>query len=129
MIHNNLELLNHSRELMIEIHKLTLILASMPIFGETRYFTRPMSPATPAGEPKLRKKHYNLEFIKYLVSNQDITQNSHDLETLFQKGKLTPENFYAALKGKFDRLCNIINGLKQSDENESLISLPGKEEN
>jgi hypothetical protein len=117
MIHNNIELLTLTKDLMIEIHKMTLLLSNMQFFGEGKNINESISSASSIAALH-GKKHYNYEFIKNLVSHSSSQENDH-LETLFEKGKLTHENLYGALKNKLERLGCIINGLKQLEGPES----------
>lgn len=113
MTDNNLEILKRSRDLMIEIHKMTELLSRIPIFGEAGLSNQPVSRNS-------SKKRYSYEFIKNLVSDLNASQYHNHLETLFKKGRLTPENLYAALRNKFERLCGILHGFNQSQENQAV---------
>jgi four helix bundle protein len=121
MIHNNLEILKHCKELMKEIHQMTVVLSKIQVFGEAKHFTQSISTVTSSIAASCRNKNYNYDFIKYLVNDYDDNQSCHHLETLFEKGNLTPENLYAALRNKFERLCRIINGFKQYEENDTIF--------
>ncbi len=114
MILHNYEILLLTRELMIEIHRLTVQLSAMQMFENRQHLPGSVFSVTSAIAEGCTRKQYSYEFIKHLVSAQTFGNSTDHLETLFEKGSLNKENLCAALKNKLEILGNMINGLNQS---------------
>ncbi|MEJ7768530.1 MAG: hypothetical protein WKF89_12010 [Chitinophagaceae bacterium] len=115
MSHMNMEIMHLTKELMTEIHRLTLQISQLQVLGDVRPISDSVCSVSslPAND-KIR--HYSYDFIKYLVSTHAAGHGINHLESLFEKGALTNENLCAALKIKLEMLRCVIKGFKQTAE-------------
>ena len=122
MNQKSIELSLPVKELLIEIHKLTLQLSKLEFCAEHRTPEHSLLASSEAMfTAPARRKQFTHEFFKYLVNVHAPHHHLH-LETLFATGALTNEILYTALKNKIEKLYGIINGFRQSEE--SCISDP-----
>jgi hypothetical protein len=105
-----------TKELLIEIHQLTLQLSNLQIGSERKSEQRSASPGEPQSGRSSKRKRYTYEFFKYFVQVHTPHHRFH-LETLLATGSLNRENMYSALKHKIEKLYGMINGFRQSEEN------------
>jgi hypothetical protein len=104
------------KDLLIEIHRLTLQLSKLEFATERRTIEHPsVSSADTAFVLTAGRKQFKYEFFKYLV-NVHAPHHHFHLETMFAAGALTNENLYTALNDKIERLYGIINGFRQSED-------------
>ena len=116
MNHKSNELSLTVKELLIEIHKLTLQLSSMEFGGERPGPQQTGGASLETSQPaNTRRKKFQYEFFKYLV-NVHAPHHHFHLETLFANGTLTNENLYTALKNRIEKLYGIVQGFRQSEE-------------
>ena len=117
MMQNTPEIGRLPKDLMIEIHNITVLLSNMPIFGEGKLIAPTVSAAATS---ITQQRQNNYEFFKYLVNDHDSGQGMNHLETLFEKGKLTRENLSAALNNKLERLYSTVKGFSTKKENDTV---------
>ena len=98
MNYKDLEIWKLARELVIDIHKMSL------------------------GLPKIEaRRRYNADFIKFLVYAHASNDETIDhLETLFETGSLTDEQLYNTLKQKLDLLGRKLNKFISAVETEHI---------
>ena len=122
MSYRKLEIWQISREVVIDIHRMSLQLPKFELFEEGQQIRRSSKSVKSTIVEGYGRRRYKNEFIKFLVyalASNDETQDH--LETLFDTGSLTDEAVFTSLKEKLDMLGKKLNRFLQSVE-ESHIS-------
>ncbi|MGZ8510786.1 MAG: four helix bundle protein [Chitinophagaceae bacterium] len=84
-----------SRELVIDIHKMSLALPKIEVFEEGQQIRRSMKSIKATIVEGYGRRRYKADFIKFLVYAHASTDETIDhLETLFETGSLTDEQLY-----------------------------------
>ena len=110
MNYKDLEIWKLSRELVIDIHKMSLALAKIEVFEEGQQIRRSMKSIKAIIVEGYGRRRYKADFIKFLVYAHASTDETIDhLETLFETGSLTDEQLYNTLKQKLDLLGRKLN--------------------
>jgi len=119
MSYKNLEIWKLSRELVIEIHTMTLTLPKFEQFEEAQQIRRSIKTVKSTIVEGYGRRRYKADFIKFLIyalSSNDETMDH--LETLFETKSLTNESTYTLLHHKLDvlgkKLNNFVKAVEQS---------------
>jgi four helix bundle protein len=105
MSYKKLEIWQLSRELSIDIHKMTLLLPTFEMYEEGRQIRRSMKSVRSAiveGYGRRRYKNDYIKFIIYALSSNDETIDH--LETLFETESLTDEVLFSNLQQRIKKL-------------------------
>ena len=118
MNYKDLEIWKLAREVVIEIHKMTLNkLPKFEMFEERSQIRRSSKTVKSTIVEGYGRRNYKQNFIKFLIyalSSNDETVDH--LETLFETKSLKDENIYNELKEKLDKLGKKLNSFIQSVE-------------
>lgn len=116
MSYKNLDVWKLAREIVIEIHKMTLTeLPKFEMFEEGSQIRRSIKSVKSTiveGYGRRKYKQEFLRFLSYAIASNDETIDH--LETLFETGSLTNEAVYASIHDKLDLLGKKLNVLIQS---------------
>jgi len=121
MSYKNLEIWQLARELVIEIHKMTLSLPKFEMYEEgsqIRRSSKSVKSTLVEGYGRRNYKNDYLRFITYSLASDDETIDH--LETLFETKSLTDENLYNTLHSKLETLGKKINKFLQSVQKEHI---------
>ncbi|MGZ8541661.1 MAG: four helix bundle protein [Chitinophagaceae bacterium] len=90
--YKDLEIWKLSRELVIDIHKMSLALPKIEVFEEGQQIRCSMKSIKATIVEGYGRRRYKADFIKFLVYAHASTDETIDhLETLFETGSLTDE--------------------------------------
>jgi four helix bundle protein len=121
MSYRNLEIWQLAREVVIEIHKMTLTLPKFEMYEEGSQIRRSSKSVKSTIVEGHGRRNYKSDYERYitiaLASNDETIDH---LENLFETGSLTDEKLYNALHSKIDILGKKINRFLQSVQNEHL---------
>ena len=121
MSYKKLEVWQLARDLVIEIHKMTLSLPKFEMFEEgsqIRRSSKSVRSNIVEGYGRRNYKNDYLRFITYALASNDETIDH--LETLFDTESLNDENLYNTLHSKLETLGKKINRFLQSVQNEHI---------
>lgn len=118
MSYKSLEIWQLARELVIDIHKMTLEkLPKFEMFEEGSQIRRSIKSVKSNIVEGYGRRDYKQEFIRFLIyaiaSNDETTDH---LENLFETASLQDKDLYENLHGKLDKLGRKINLFLQSVE-------------
>ena len=118
MSYKNLEVWQLARELVIEIHGITLTkLPKFEMYEEGSQIRRSIKSVKSAIVEGYGRRRYKQEYIRYLsyaISSNDETIDH--LETLFETGSLTEQELYQSLHDKLELVGKKLNLFIQSVE-------------
>lgn len=121
MSYKKLEIWQLSREVVIEIHKLTLSLPKFEMYEEGSQIRRSSKSVKSTIVEGYGRRNYKSDYIKYLnyalASNDETIDH---LETLFDTESLTDKNLYEILHSKLETLGKKINRFIQAVQNDHL---------
>jgi four helix bundle protein len=121
MSYKNLEVWQLAREVVIEVHKMTMNLPKFELFEEGQQIRRSTKTTKSTIVEGYGRRRYKSDFIKFLVYAHSSNDESVDhLETLFETGSLTEEALYLHLQSKMDILGRKLNKLIQAVEAEHI---------
>ena len=121
MSYRNLEIWQLAREVVIEIHKMSLGLPKFEMFEEGQQIRRSSKSVKSTIVEGYGRRRYKNEFIKFLVYAHASNDETIDhLETIFETSSLTDELLYNSLKEKLDKLGRKLNNFIQSVEKEHM---------
>ena len=111
MSYKKLEIWQIARELVIDIHKMTLRkLPKFEMFEEGRQIRRSIKSVKSTIVEGYGRRRYKQEFIRFLIyaiaSNDETTDH---LETLFETESLTDQELYHDLSERLDKLGKKLN--------------------
>ncbi len=110
MSYKNLEIWRLSREVVIEIHHMSVSLPRFEQFEEAQQIRRSVKSIKSNIVEGYGRRRYKNEFIRFLIiaiaSNDETTDH---LETLFETGSLKDEVTFVHLKSKLTELGRKIN--------------------
>ena len=110
MNYKDLEIWKLLRELVIDIHKMTLGLPRIEAFEEGQQVRSSIKSVKSTIVEGYGRRRYKSDFIKFLVYAHASNDETIDhLETLFETGSLTDETLYKTLKEKLDLLGRKLN--------------------
>jgi len=121
MNYKDLEIWQLSREVVIEIHKMSLELPKFEMYEEGSQIRRSSkSVKTNIVEGYGRRDYKNdyIRFITFALASNDETLDH--LETLFETGSLNDKNFYDKQHSKIELLGKKINSFLQSVQKQHL---------
>ena len=121
MSYKKLEVWQLAREVVIEIHKMSLLLPKFEMFEEGQQIRRSSKSVKATIVEGYGRRRYKNEWIKFLVYAHASNDETIDhLETLFETGSLTDEQLYNSLSQKLDLLGRKLNTFIQSVEAEHM---------
>lgn len=110
MSYRKLEVWQLAREIVIEIHKMSLSLPKFAMFEEGQQIRRSSKSVKSTIVEGYGRGCYKNEYIKFLVyAYTSIDETIDHLETLFETGSLTDEIVFNAIKNKLDMLGRNLN--------------------
>ena len=115
MSYRKLEIWQIARELVIDIHKMTLCkLPKFEMFEEGKQIRRSIKSVKSSIVEGYGRRRYKQEFIRFLIyaiaSNDETTDH---LETLFETESLTDQKLYYDLSERLDKLGKKIESIYQ----------------
>ncbi|MGB5006945.1 MAG: four helix bundle protein [Ferruginibacter sp.] len=117
MSYKNLEIWKLSRDTVIEIHSMSLILPKFEQFEEAQQIRRSVKSIRSNIVEGYGRRRYKADFIKFLIyslaSNDETTDH---LEMLFETGSLNDEKTYNSLHIKLEQLGRKLNNFIQAVE-------------
>lgn len=121
MNYKDLEIWQLAREIVIEIHKMTLSLPKFEMFEEGSQIRRSSKSTKSNIVEGFGRRNYKNEFLRYLtfaLASNDETLDH--LENLFETGSLNDQKFYMDMHDKIEILGKKINRFLQSVQSEHL---------
>ncbi|MCU0344447.1 MAG: four helix bundle protein [Ignavibacterium sp.] len=121
MNYKDLEIWQLAREVVVEIHRMTLSLPKFEQYEEGSQIRRSSKSVKSNIVEGFGRRNYKNEYIRFitfaLASNDETLDH---LETLIETGSLIDKNFYNELHKKIEILGKKINRFLQSVQNEHL---------
>ena len=115
MSYKNLEIWQLSRELVIEIHKMTLTLSKFEMYEEGSQIRRSSKSVKSTIIEGYGRRNYKSDYIRYITFSLASNDETIDhLENLFETGSLIDEKLYNELRSKLEKLGKKINRFLQS---------------
>jgi four helix bundle protein len=115
MSYKSLEIWKVSRELTIDIHKMTLHLPKFEQFEEAQQIRRSSKSVRSTIVEGYGRRFYKADFIKFIIyalaSNDETIDH---LETLRETGSLADQEVYESLHNRLMRLGRLINKFLQA---------------
>lgn len=121
MNYKDLEIWQLSREIVIEIHKMSLELPKFEMYEEgsqIRRSSKSVKSNIVEGYGRRNYKNEYIRFITFALASNDETLDH--LETLFETGSLADKVFYDNIHSKIELLGKKVNRFLQSVQNEHL---------
>ena len=121
MNYKDLEIWQLSREVVIELHKMSLELPKFEMYEEGSQIRRSSKSVKSNIVEGYRRRNYkneHIRFITFALASNDETLDH--LETIFETGSLTDKVFYDNIHNKIELLGKKINRFLQSVQNEHL---------
>ena len=110
MNYKDLEIWQLARELVVDIHKMSINLPKLEAFEEGQQIRRSIKSVKSTIVEGYGRRRYKSDFIKFLIYAHASNDETIDhLETLFETGSLTDENLFRSLKDKLDILGRKLN--------------------
>jgi four helix bundle protein len=104
-----------ARQLVIDIHNMTLKLPKFELYEEGSQIRRSIKSVKSTIVEGYGRRRYKQEFIRYLTfAMASCLETIDHLETLFETGSLKDEKLYTELHGKLNILGKKLNLLTQS---------------
>ncbi len=118
MSYRNLEIWQKSRELVIDVHRMTLTkLPKFEMFEEASQIRRSMKSVKSCIVEGYGRRRYKQEFVKFLAySLASCDETTDHLETLYETKSLSDQAVYDQLHGKLEILGKQLNMFIQSVE-------------
>jgi four helix bundle protein len=117
MSYKNLEIWKISREVVIEIHKMSLGLPKFEQFEEAQQIRRSSKGVKSCIVEGYGRRRYKADFIKFIIYSLASNDETIDhLETLYETESLKDEIVYHALHQKIEILGKKINNFLQAVE-------------
>lgn len=121
MNYKDLEIWQLSRELVIDIHKMSLELPKFEMYEEGSQIRRSSKSVKSNIVEGYGRRNYKSDYIRFitfaLASNDETLDH---LETLFETGSLNNKNFYDKQHSKIELLGKKINSFLQSVQKQHL---------
>ena len=115
MSYKNLEIWQLSRELVVEIHKMSLSLPKFEMYEEGSQIRRSSKSVKSNIVEGYGRRNYKNDYLRHitfaLASNDETIDH---LETLFETESLNDKNLYKSLYSKLETLGKKINRFQQS---------------
>ncbi len=117
MSYRKLEIWQASRQIVIDIHKVSLQLPQFELYEEGQQIRRSSKSVKSTIVEGYGRRRYKNEFIKFLVYAQASNDETIDhLETLFETGSFKDEVTFMSLKEKINLLGRKLNRFIQAVE-------------
>ena len=117
MSYKTLEIWKLSRELVIQVHAMSIKLPKLEQFEEGQQIRRSVKTVKSTIVEGYGRRRYKADFIKFLIYALSSNDETIDhLETLFETGSLTDEICYNELHIKLEQLGKKINNFIQEVE-------------
>ncbi len=117
MSYRKLEIWQASRQIVIDIHKMSLQLPQFELYEGGQQIRRSSKSVKSTIVEGYGRRRYKNEFIKFLVYAQASNDETIDhLETLFETGSFKDEVTFMSLKEKIDLLGRKLNRFIQAVE-------------
>jgi four helix bundle protein len=117
MSYKNLEIWKLAREIVIEVHKMTLTLPKFEMFEEGTQIRRSSKTVKACIVEGYGRRMYKQDWLKFLIYSLSSNDETLDhLETLWETESLSNIELYQQLHQKIERLGKMINGFIQSVE-------------
>ena len=121
MSYKNLEIWQLSRELVIEIHKMTLTLPKFEMYEEGSQIRRSSKSVKSTIVEGYGRRNYKSDYIRYITFSLASNDETIDhLENLFETGSLIDEKLYNELHSKLEKSGKKINRYLQSVQKEHI---------
>ena len=122
MSYRDLQIWQLSRELVADVHRMTITkLPKLEMFEEGSQIRRSMKSVKSTIVEGYGRRRYKQEFVKFLTySLASCDETTDHLETLFETESLTDKNAYEDLHRRLERLGKQINNFVQSVERSHL---------
>lgn len=121
MSYKNLEIWQLAREVVIEIHKMTLLLPKFEMFEEGQQIRRSIKSVKSNIVEGYGRRRYKNEYIKFLVYAHASNDETIDhMETIYETGSFTDEKVFFQINKKLDLLGRKLNKFIQSVEKEHI---------
>jgi four helix bundle protein len=105
MSYKKLEIWQLARELVIEIHQMTLKLPKFEMFEEGQQIRRSIKSVNSTIVEGYGRRRCKQEYIKFLVYSHASNDETIDhLETIFETSSLTDQDLFNAINSKLDKL-------------------------
>lgn len=121
MSYKNLEIWQLARELVVEIHKMTLTLPKFELYEEGSQIRRSSKSVKSNIVEGYGRRNYKSDYIRFitfaLASNDETI---YHLETLYETESLKDKNLFGGLHNKLEILGKKINRFLQSVQKEHL---------
>ena len=115
MSYKNLEIWKLSREIVIDIHKMSLELPAFEMYEEGRQIRKSSKSIKSNIVEGYGRRIYKQEFIRFIIYSLSSNDETIDhLETLFETGSLTDEVIFQDLHKRIDILGKKINRFLES---------------
>ena len=115
MSYKNLEIWQLSKEIVIDIHKMSLSLPKFEQFEEAQQIRRSSKTVKSCIVEGYRRRLYKADFIKFLIYSLSSNDETIDhLETLFETESLKDKESYDELHKKIETLGKKINNFLQA---------------
>jgi four helix bundle protein len=121
MSYKNLEIWQLARDLVIEIHKMTLTLLKFEMYEDGSQIRRSSKSVKSTIVEGYGRRNYKSDYERYLTISLALNDETIDyLENLFETDSLTDEKLYKELHSKLETLGKKINRFLQSVQKEHL---------
>jgi four helix bundle protein len=121
MSYRNLEIWQLAREVVIEIHKMTLTLSKFEMYEEGSQIRRSSKSVKSTIVEGYGRRNYKSDYERYITISLASNDETLDhLENLFETGSLKDEKVYNELHSKVEKLGKKINRFLQSVQKEHL---------
>ena len=108
--YRDLQIYAVSKQLAIEIHKITLSLPKFELFEEGSQIRRSSKSVTSSIVEGYGRKRYKADFIKFLVyAHAECDETIIHLDFLFETQSLKDENIYKRIREEYESLSKKIN--------------------
>lgn len=112
--YRDLDIFKESKQLAVEIHKLTLQLPKFEMFEEGRQIRRSSKAVTAAIVEGYGRKRYKQDFIRFLVFAQsECDETIVHIDFLFETGSLNYKTLYEQLAQRYTVLSKRLNNFIQ----------------
>lgn len=115
MGYKKLAIWQRSRELVIDIHKMSLKLPKFELYETGSQIRRSMKAVKANIVEGYGRRHYKQDFIRFIIyALASVDETTDHLETLFETGSLKDERLYKELHSKLISLAKMINSFLKS---------------
>ncbi|HMO32983.1 MAG TPA: four helix bundle protein [Lacibacter sp.] len=112
--YRDLDICQESRQLAIEIHRMTLVLPKFELFEEGGQIRSSSKAVVSAIVEGYGRKRYKQDFTRYLVYSQpECNETMLHLDFLFETGSLNDKALYDDFSERYTRLSKKINSFIQ----------------